>query len=68
MCLIVLYYYKIVKGEINYIMKIKGPFMKVMSSNEVGKRPLSKPNFDMEFCLIHFDFSISILFNKHNFS
>jgi hypothetical protein len=29
-------------------MKIKGPFMKVMSLNEVVKHLLFKPNFDIE--------------------
>jgi hypothetical protein len=48
MCLIVLYYYKKIEDEINYIMKIKGPFMKVMSLNEVVKHILFKPNFDIE--------------------
>jgi hypothetical protein len=47
MCLIVPYYYKFVKDAINYIMTIKGPFMKVMSLNEIGKHLLSKPNFDI---------------------
>jgi len=47
MCLIVPYYYKTIKDEINYIMKIKGPFMKVMSLNEVVKHLLFKPNFDI---------------------
>jgi hypothetical protein len=28
-------------------MKIKGPFMKVMSLNEIVKHPLFKPNFDI---------------------
>jgi len=28
-------------------MKIKGPFMRVMSLNEVVKHPLFKPNFDI---------------------
>ncbi len=38
--------YKI-EDEINCIMKIKGPFMKVMSLNEVIKHPLFKPKFDI---------------------
>jgi hypothetical protein len=28
-------------------MKIKGPFMKIMSLNEAIKHPLFKPNFDI---------------------
>jgi hypothetical protein len=48
MFLIVIYYYKFFEDEINYIMKIKGPFLKVMSLNEVIKHPLFKPNFDIE--------------------
>jgi hypothetical protein len=47
MCLIVPYYYKNIKDEINYIMKIKGAFMKVTSLNEIVKHPSFKPNFDM---------------------
>jgi hypothetical protein len=47
MCLIVLYYYKKIEDGINCIMKIKGPFMKKMSLNEVVKHPLFKPNFDI---------------------
>jgi len=47
MCLLVPYYYKKIKDEINYIMEIKGPFMKVMSLNEVVKHLLFKPNFDI---------------------
>ncbi len=67
MCLIVPYYYKIFKNEINCIIKIKGLFMKVVSLNEVVKHPLFKPNFDIQiFYLFILDFSISILFNKHN--
>jgi hypothetical protein len=46
MCLIVPYYYKKFKDEINYIMKIKEPFMKIMSLNEDVKHLLFKPNFD----------------------
>jgi hypothetical protein len=46
MCLIVCYYYKKFEDEINFIMKIKGPFMKVMSLNEAIKHPLFKLNFD----------------------
>jgi hypothetical protein len=29
-------------------MKIKGPFMKVVSLDEVVKHPFFKPNFDIE--------------------
>ncbi len=47
MCLIVPYYCKKFKDEINYIMKIKGPFMKVVLLNEVVKHHLFKPNFDI---------------------
>jgi len=47
MCLIVPYYYNFFEDEINYIMKTKGPFMKVMLLNEVVKHPLFKPNFDI---------------------
>jgi hypothetical protein len=32
----------------NCVVKIKGPFMKVMSLNEVLKQVLFKPNFDIE--------------------
>jgi hypothetical protein len=32
--------------KINFIMKIKRPFMKVMSLNKVVKHPLFKPKFD----------------------
>jgi hypothetical protein len=60
MCLILPYYYKKIKDEINYIMKIKGPFMKVVSLDEVVKHILFKPNFDMNFFFIHF-----IIFNIH---
>jgi hypothetical protein len=35
-------------------MKIKGPFMKVVPLNEVGKLPSFKPNFDIGFFSIHF--------------
>jgi hypothetical protein len=53
MCLIVTYYYKKIEDEINYIMKIKGPFtkvafIKVTLLNEVVKHSLFKPNFDIE--------------------
>jgi len=37
-------------------MKIKMPFMKIMSLNEAIKQPLFKPNFDIGICLIHFRF------------
>ncbi len=66
MCITVLYYYKKIKYEINCIMKIKRPFMKVVSLNETIKHPSFKPKFDMGIFFIHFRFSISILFNKHN--
>jgi hypothetical protein len=42
-----------IEHEINNIMKIKGPFMKIMSLNEVAKHLLFNPNFD-----------IGILFNS----
>ncbi len=48
MCLIVPYYYKMIEHEINCIMKIKGPFMKIMSLTEVVKHLLFKPNVDIE--------------------
>jgi hypothetical protein len=48
-------------------MKIKGPFMKVLSLNEVIKHLLFKHNFDIEILFDSFFFSIFILFNKHNF-
>jgi hypothetical protein len=47
MCLIVSYYYKKIEDQRNLIMKTKGPFMKVVSLNEVVKQPLFKPNFDI---------------------
>jgi len=47
MCLITPYYYKKIKDEIYCIMKIKGPFMKIVSLNEVVKHPLLKQNFDI---------------------
>jgi hypothetical protein len=47
MCIIIFYYYKKIEEEINFIMKIKGPFMKVMSLNEVVKHPLFQQNFDI---------------------
>ncbi len=36
-----------IEDEINCILKIKGPFMKVMSLNETIKHPSFKPNFDI---------------------
>ncbi len=60
MCLILPYYYKKFEDEINRIMKIKGPFMKVVSLNEIVKHPLFELDFDMEFYLIHIRF-----FNIH---
>ncbi len=47
---------QIIKDEINCILKIKGPFMKVMLLNEVVKHPLFKPNFDIEFVFTHLNF------------
>jgi hypothetical protein len=47
MCLIIPYYYKTIEDEINFIMKTKGQFMKVMLLNEVVKHILFKPNFDI---------------------
>jgi hypothetical protein len=66
MCLIKPYYYRKIEDEINCIMKIKGPFMIVVSLNEVVKHPLFKQNFDIGIFLFKTK-SISILFNKHNF-
>jgi hypothetical protein len=37
---------KFFEDEINRIMKIKGPFMKVLSLNKVVKHLLFKPKFD----------------------
>jgi hypothetical protein len=48
MCLIVPYYFKKIEHEINYIMKTKGPFMKIVLLNETVKHPLFKPNFNIE--------------------
>jgi hypothetical protein len=49
MCLILPYYYK--NYQRNLIMKIKGPFMKVMLFNEIVKHLLFKPNLDIRrFC------------------
>jgi hypothetical protein len=39
------YYYKNIENEINHIMKIKGPFVKAVSLNEVVKHHLFRPNF-----------------------
>jgi hypothetical protein len=44
----ILHYYKTIEDEKNCIMKIKGPFIKVVSLNEVVKHHLFKPNFDIE--------------------
>jgi len=41
------YYYKNIEDQRNHIMKIKGPFVKVMLLNEVIKHLLLKPNFDI---------------------
>jgi hypothetical protein len=60
MCLIVPYYYKKIEDKINCIMKIKGPFLKVMLLNEDVKHLLFKPNFDIGNFLIHL-----IFFNIH---
>jgi hypothetical protein len=48
MCLILPYYYKKNEDEINYIMKIKRPFMKIVSLNEVVKHLSFKPNFEIK--------------------
>jgi hypothetical protein len=63
MCLIVpYYYYKKTEDEINFIMKIKGAFTKVVSLNKVVKHPLiySNQTLILEFYFIHFRF-----FNIH---
>jgi hypothetical protein len=60
MCLIIPHYYKKFEDEINYIMKIKGPFMKVMLLNEAIKHPLFKPNFNIRIFLFIF-----LFFNIH---
>jgi hypothetical protein len=44
------------ENEINFIMKMKGPFMKVMLLNEVVKYHLFKPIFDIEFFFNSFKF------------
>jgi hypothetical protein len=56
------------EDEINCIMKTKGPFYENSVMNETIKHPLFKPNFNIEsFFLLILDFSISLLFSKHNF-
>jgi len=52
--LIVPYNYKIVEDEINYIMKTKGPVMKIMLLNEIVKHLLFKPNFDIRIFFYSF--------------
>ncbi len=47
MCAIIPYYYRKIDDEIEFIVKIKGIFMKVMSLNEIVKHLLFKPNFDI---------------------
>jgi len=59
-CLIIPYYYKKIEDEINFIMKIEGLFMKVVSLNEVIKYHLFKPNFDIIILFEHLKF-----FNIH---
>ncbi len=56
MCLIVPYYCKKIEDEINYIMKTKRPFKKVVLLNEIVKHPLFKPNFNIEFFFTHLNF------------
>jgi len=51
MCLIISYYYSKFEDEVNYIMKNKGPFMKI-----VLWMKLLKPNFDIDFFWTHFRF------------
>jgi hypothetical protein len=62
MCLILPYYYKKIEDEINYIMKTKGPFMKVVLLSEIVQHLLFKLNFDIEnlfiFRFIFFNFHI----------
>ncbi len=60
MCLIIPYYYKKIEDEINFIMKIEGPFMKVVSLNEVIKYHLFKPKFEIIILFEHLNF-----FNIH---
>ncbi len=40
-------HYKKIEDEINCIMKIKGPFIKLTLLNEIVKHSLFKPNFDI---------------------
>ncbi len=47
MFLIVPYYYQKIEDQENYIMKIKGPFVKVVLLNEVVKHSLFEPNFNI---------------------
>jgi hypothetical protein len=47
MSLIVTYYYKKIDHQRNCIMKTKGPFVKVVSLNEVVKDLLFQPNLDI---------------------
>jgi hypothetical protein len=55
--------------EINFIMKIKGSFMKVVSLNETIKHLLFKPNFDIGILFDSFEifqypyYSISTTFH-----
>jgi hypothetical protein len=64
MCLIAPYYCKKIEDEINCIMKIKGPFMKLVSLNEIVEHPSFKPNFDIGFIFLFvLEFSISILYH-----
>ncbi len=67
MCLIIPYYYKTFEDEINFFMKNKGAFMEAVLLNEVVKYFLFKPNFSIDFLKFILDFSISLLFSKHNF-
>ncbi len=39
-----------------YIMKIKGPFVKVVLLNETNKHPLFKLNFNIGIFLTHLNF------------
>jgi hypothetical protein len=47
MCLIIPYYYTKFEGQKKYIMKIKGPFVKIMLLNEIVQHPLFKSNFNI---------------------
>jgi len=68
MCLIIPYYYKKkIEDEINWIMKIKGPFMKVMPFNEAVKHPLFKPNFVIEKKIYSFFFQYPYYSNSTTF-